>query len=489
MPKACVIALAAMVCVAAPPPASAAPDTAAAVRASVPLPGGTAALSDALGIPRAFDRAFILLDAIHLLHENPPGESPETDLKRRQLASYLKTLRETKRSSQPADETIPLPLTPAIWSDVVLDRRVRDTEIAFAILEDRQASLLYYGLFALDDDTLRFLAGDRKTLALIFKQHAGVFAVTTSRGGVELRARSELEGRIAADSMDRATVTPPDSLTPPARVGAAIVEPGAYRLKYAAIDGTGRRGTVDLRFDARLTPAGPLTLSDLVLGRAENGAFRPAMTPLETSSTVTGYLEIYAPAQDAPEDVTVQLSVVDRPALARVLVEHRARLASQHVPDDLDPPLPQVVERLAEHRALIEPDRLHVLRARAADDARDAAPEDGAEAHGAGRAGGHQLVLREARLRERVASHRPLGEHDGDDLGVEDRVGAVLDEVDASRDERAVLHLEDRGAKGSARATLDVLARQIDGEPHALVGVGKRRHARDLRGQPVGYGD
>lgn len=173
----CLASLAVFVCVSVPPYVEAVPVEPAIIRSSVPLPGGTAGLSEALGSPHAFDRAFALQEAVRILHENPPGESPETDARRRQLAAYLKSLRDDpkRRATSPA-ETVPLPLTLDLWSDAIFDRRLRDDEVAFALLEDRQASLLYVGLSALDDETLRVLAADRKTLEIIYKQHAAVFA-------------------------------------------------------------------------------------------------------------------------------------------------------------------------------------------------------------------------------------------------------------------------------------------------------------------------
>jgi hypothetical protein len=158
------------------PCAGVAADNGSDVRSTVPLPGGAAALSDALGSPHAFDRAVVLLEAARLLHENPPGESPETDRRRRLLVEYLRAVGQAKHPAALKDETIPLPLTPAIWSDAVFDRRVKDSEIAFAILEDRQAALLYCGLSALDDETLAYLATDRRTLTKVYRLHAAAFA-------------------------------------------------------------------------------------------------------------------------------------------------------------------------------------------------------------------------------------------------------------------------------------------------------------------------
>lgn len=221
--------LAAASIVIVPAPARGGPDTPTAVRCSVPLPGGTAALSEVLGSPRTFDRASVLLDAAHLVHENPPGESAETDARRRRLTAYLKASRDTNRARAANDETIPLPLAPALWSDVVFDRPLKDDEIAFAILEDRQASFLYYGLSALDDETLKALASDRKTLELIYQQHASAFAAF----GRSLHVRNgEVQVPGGADARPLWEALAKQAATQPAPFMLAILGTDAGRLAF-----------------------------------------------------------------------------------------------------------------------------------------------------------------------------------------------------------------------------------------------------------------
>jgi len=165
------------------------------VRTSVPLPGGAAALSAALGATRPFDRAFVLLDAIRMVHENPPGESARTDDLRRRLRAHAAALA-SPRIRRDQAETIPLPLTPRIWSDVVFGRPLGDADVALAIADDRNAALLYTGLAALDDETLAFMAGRRDLLTALYREHAAVFAafgrsVRISGGEIQLPGGSE----------------------------------------------------------------------------------------------------------------------------------------------------------------------------------------------------------------------------------------------------------------------------------------------------------
>jgi len=128
---------------------------------------------------------------------------------------------------------------------------------------------------------------------------------------------SDGDGKIAADALDHVSLTPADSLTPPMHLTATLVDPGAYRLKLAAVDASGRRGSVEVRLDARLTTAGPLQLSDLMLGRTDGGGFQPSISGMDTRREIAGFLEIYGTAPTAP--LSARLEVADdlrAPALA-----------------------------------------------------------------------------------------------------------------------------------------------------------------------------
>jgi hypothetical protein len=114
-------------------------------------------------------------------------------------------------------------------------------------------------------------------------------------------------------------------LTSPQTTPGPLVVPlaarfGTYRLRVAATDSAGRRGTVDEIVSAELVPAGPLLLSSLVLGVVDGAGFRPALQfgsePAATASfevygghakDVSGVLEI-APRPGGPALVAVALT-------------------------------------------------------------------------------------------------------------------------------------------------------------------------------------
>jgi VWFA-related protein len=118
-----------------------------------------------------------------------------------------------------------------------------------------------------------------------------------------------------------------EELTPRPLIAALAANPGAYRLRVAAIDSTGRRGTVDYHFRAELEPAGPLRLSAIALGVARPN-FRPRLQ-FGNESAGVGYFEIYGTPYRASE-LTAKIeiaSITEGPALV-------ASAATLRQPDD-----------------------------------------------------------------------------------------------------------------------------------------------------------
>lgn len=101
---------------------------------------------------------------------------------------------------------------------------------------------------------------------------------------------------------------------------------GTYRLRVAAIDDSGRRGTAEYPLVAQLTEAGPLTLSGLAVGVSRDNAFAPKMV-FGSDQAAVGYLEAYGvvPGRDA---VTVRLEVASSQD-SRALVTAAARVMPQ----------------------------------------------------------------------------------------------------------------------------------------------------------------
>jgi VWFA-related protein len=122
------------------------------------------------------------------------------------------------------------------------------------------------------------------------------------------------EGRLVARSTPTA-----DQLRASPVLATIPVAPGAYRLRVAAVDAAGRRGTADFEIDARLTDAGPLKSSGLALGVLRAGSLEPVMEFARDAVAVV-YLELYGrvPRRDG---LTVNIEIgetLDGPPLGTI---------------------------------------------------------------------------------------------------------------------------------------------------------------------------
>jgi hypothetical protein len=136
----------------------------------------------------------------------------------------------------PAD-VVPVPLSAAVWSDAILQRKVPPVELFAAILADDRAVLLCHGLAGLDDLTLQYLTENPTILRGLYKQ-AAVF----SAFGSSLRIR---DGRV---------VTPGEGVQAEAAravwedvVEAKTTEPASIHIVLFARHGGGSPMSTDAR--------------------------------------------------------------------------------------------------------------------------------------------------------------------------------------------------------------------------------------------------
>ena len=151
------------------------------------IAGGTAALLQQCGIRAPVEpaRAFrVLARAVHAA--TPP--SKENPLSPLVVASLLDAAR---HNGGVASEDVPALLPLSIWQRDVFGRSIDAGGLASAIIGDRSASFLYYGLFSLDDETLAFFVANPSILSSIYRYDAAVFAdfaesITVRNGRVQL---------------------------------------------------------------------------------------------------------------------------------------------------------------------------------------------------------------------------------------------------------------------------------------------------------------
>lgn len=102
-------------------------------------------------------------------------------------------------------------------------------------------------------------------------------------------------------------------------LGAALVAPGVYNLKFAALDEQGRLGSVEHRFDARLRAGGPFTYGDLMLADGVlTNALDPKIEPIVREDSVKAYTELYAPYAARFADAAIRFEVAPEPNAAAV---------------------------------------------------------------------------------------------------------------------------------------------------------------------------
>lgn len=134
----------------------------AQIAVNVPVP--VQSIAAALGLANP-DPSTLLLRIIRHVYGAPEAQG-------RRLRD---TLTNALAKDTTSDTSVRLPLPPQIWQEVILHRQVESGSLMSAILRDRAASLVYFGLSALDDETLRWLSSHTGTLVHL-RKHPEVFA-------------------------------------------------------------------------------------------------------------------------------------------------------------------------------------------------------------------------------------------------------------------------------------------------------------------------
>lgn len=100
-----------------------------------------------------------------------------------------------------------------------------------------------------------------------------------------------------------------DAVTQRPIVAGVLAQEGQYRLRWAASELSGRRGTADVDVDVRLMPAGLFRLSALMVGRLGADSFVPVLQPEADASEIEWYTEVYGALEDG-QVLTTRLDVL-----------------------------------------------------------------------------------------------------------------------------------------------------------------------------------
>jgi hypothetical protein len=135
------------------------------------VPGGTATLLKAARITARVESPRAWLVLARALHGGlPPDGSPF------RVASIEPYLADGARREDSETDQVPALLPRAVWEQAVFGRPVDPAQLAFSILRDRRAALLYTGLFSLDPETLAYFAAHPSLVSSIYSDHSGPFA-------------------------------------------------------------------------------------------------------------------------------------------------------------------------------------------------------------------------------------------------------------------------------------------------------------------------
>ena len=148
------------------------------------------------------------------------------------------------------------------------------------------------------------------------------------------------DGRTVATGFEPATgsTVPTQALAGDRRLYATALAlpPGTYRLKLAAIDAAGRRGSLEHLFDVRSARSGAIRMSDVFIGELSQGGFVPSPVLLPGTPALPARVEICGdqPSSLAGATVTLELGRPGAPPFARAPLsltdtsDQRRRLAS-----------------------------------------------------------------------------------------------------------------------------------------------------------------
>ena len=152
----------------------------------VPLPGGTAALAQSLGIDPVPDRGRFMYELTRLLYNTPEGRRPSADAALAAMRqAQLRALRGMPQIDPRPAENVPLPLSADFWANSIFKRRMTPRELIPAIIADRSASLICLGLSSLDDATLDYLGDHPSILERAYERSVTAFGAFSGSLAIE----------------------------------------------------------------------------------------------------------------------------------------------------------------------------------------------------------------------------------------------------------------------------------------------------------------
>lgn len=131
------------------------------------VPGGTSRLREVTELPASVTDAMLLAEAARAWYgSKDPITNPPIPLRR--LLEFVRS------ADEPLAPGPVLPLTPAVWTDLLSVSR--SSSLVQSLVSNRNAMLLYYGLVGMDDATLEWMQGHPALLKAVLRDGAPAFA-------------------------------------------------------------------------------------------------------------------------------------------------------------------------------------------------------------------------------------------------------------------------------------------------------------------------
>ena len=122
------------------------------------------------------------------------------------------------------------------------------------------------------------------------------------------------DGKLITSQMDSALPRPePENRGTQRYFSYAPVDPGKYTLKLVVVDDAGRRGSIERIIEPRLTEAGPIRATDLIIGEGSDRGWAlpvaPSVTGDITKGTLYSYIELFGETSEIFSRSSVTLEI------------------------------------------------------------------------------------------------------------------------------------------------------------------------------------
>jgi hypothetical protein len=141
----------------------------------VPVAGGLAALAAIAEVNPVPDRARFVSELARVIYSAPSVGPYSNEPIRRRIDAFFAEARQQPAASSD-DQDVPVPLSAELWGKAVFHRQIDRRTVVGAILTDRSAALLCYGLSGLDDETLQFFAAHPALVSRLAEHAPAAFA-------------------------------------------------------------------------------------------------------------------------------------------------------------------------------------------------------------------------------------------------------------------------------------------------------------------------